>query len=359
LAMTVNRVPLGVVGSDIWAREPDDGEKDQTQKREERRASPIEEKESVRWLEGYRAACTLAEELPGTQVISLADSESDIYECLSEPGRADWIIRGCQDRALTEKAGLVRANLLSAPLFGSWQIEVSRREATTGNGRKRKLPREARTARVEARALTVQLRPPAREGGVKLPVACVNVVLVREISPPAGEEPIEWMLLTSLPITTADRVQLVVKYYCARWEIEIFFRILKSGCGVERLQLEKSERMQNCVAVYLVVAWRVLYLLMRGREDASAPCTEVFEESEWKAVYSVVNKKARPKDLQAPTLGEMITWMASLGGYLGRKCDGPPGPKAFWIGHQRTFDLGTGWEMALAEFKKDKSYVER
>jgi Transposase DNA-binding/Transposase Tn5 dimerisation domain len=347
LAMTVNKIPLGVVGADIWARDPKEVGIAQAQKREKRRASPIEEKESVRWLQGYRAACQLAEELPDTQVVSIADSESDIYECFMEAGKADWIVRGCQDRALAEKAGLLRAKLLSAPLFSSWEIEVSRREAKTGNGRKRTLPREARTAKVEARAMSVELRPPARPDGVKLPVVSVNVVMVREISPPAGEEPIEWMLLTSLPIATVKQVELVVEYYCARWEIEIYFRTLKSGCGVEKLQLEKVERVQNCVALYLVVAWRVLYLLMKGREDPSVPCTEVFEESEWKAVYSLVHEKAKLEDLETvPTLGEMIKWVASLGGYMGRKYDGPPGPKTFWIGHQRMYDLAAGWELA-------------
>src|SRR5207302_10218741 len=182
---------------------------------------------------------------------------------------------------------------------------------------------DARLARVEARALQVSLRPPDRPGGVKLPVVTVNVVLVCEINPPEGEEPVEWMLLTTLPISTKAEVRRVADYYKIRWGCEVYFRTLKSGCRIEDLQLETSERMMACIAVYLVVAWRVLYLLMLGRLTPDVPCSTAFDEAEWRAVHQLMRHRAAEEE---PTLGEMTIWVASLGGYLARKRDSPAGP---------------------------------
>lgn len=344
LALTPELVPLGVVACQQWARDPASIGVAQTTKRKERKAKPFVDKESVRWLEGYREACAVAAAVPGTRVVSLADSECDIYECLAESGAADWIVRSCQDRALAD-GGLLREKLLSAPSFGSWAISVSRREKTTGKGRRREQPREARDAKVEARALRVKLRPPSRLGDEKLPVVEVNAVLVREIDPPAGEEPIEWLLLTRLPIDTAAQVQQVADYYKVRWGVEVFFRTLKSGCGIEQLQLENIERMMACVTVYLVVAWRVMYVLMRGRQTPAISCDTVFDDAEWQAVYQMVNKK---RATTPPTLGVMVEWVASFGGYLGRQRHGHPGPKTFWIGMQRVRDFAAGYELAQA-----------
>jgi hypothetical protein len=117
--------------------------------------------------------------------------------------------------------------------------------------------------------------------------------------------------------------------------------VLKSGCRVEELQLETAGRFQPCLALYMIVAWRVMYALMMGRACPEASCELIFSEDEWKAVYTVVAQSPPPD--AAPTIEEMVYLIASLGGHLGRTHDGPPGPKTMWIGMQRMTDLALAW----------------
>ena len=344
LAMTPERVPLGVVTAKIWSRDPEEFAKSQKEKRRVRKAKPIEEKESVRWLEGYQSACALAVETPDTTIVAVSDSEGDIYECLQAgtDGEADYLVRGCQDRALIEaEHPLLLQTLACKAALGSMKIRVSKREASTGDEtRKRKQPRDRRIARVTLRAAKVLLRGPARPGE-KLPDIYVHAILVKEEHPPTGEEPIEWLLLTSLPIETFAEVTTVLDYYCCRWEIEIYFRTLKSGCTIEELQLEQQDRFEVCLALYLIVAWRVLYVLMLGRECPKMRCDAVLSEAEWKSVYVIVTNEDAPA--KPPLLNDMLKMIAELGGYLNRKNDGPPGPQTTWIGLQRMRDFAIAW----------------
>jgi Transposase Tn5 dimerisation domain/Transposase DNA-binding len=355
LAETPEGVPLGVVHATIWARDPVAFEKDAQQKRAERREKPIEEKESMRWLEGYRISCQVAREAPDTKIVSISDSEGDIFECLAE-GRpeegvikAEWIIRACQDRAVVDDDGnrKIKAKLIetaaSTPVLRQITVEVRQREAKSKDDRKRRQARQARTAEMTVQAARVKLRAPNRPGA-KLEDTYVNVVLVRELNPPVGEEPIEWVLLTSLPIDTTDEVLLVVQYYCRRWTIEIFFKILKSGCKVEESQLEQAERFKPYLALCMIVAWRIHYLMKLGRECPELPCDVAFEDDEWQAAYATVKKTTPPP--KPPTLNEMTRMIGSLGGHMGRKGDGEPGPKAMWVGLQRLTDIAEGWRAA-------------
>jgi Transposase Tn5 dimerisation domain/Transposase DNA-binding len=358
LAMTPERLPLGVIPAEFHTRDPEEfaarAAKSASEKRAERHAKPIEDKESARWLEGYRAVCRVAREAPETTVVAISDSEGDIFECLLEgqpaegERKAEWIIRACQDRASVVEAGSadgdgakrLRERVASAPVWGHLTVEVRKREPKSNDDRKRKQPREPRTAEVTYRAARVRLRGPARPGG-KLADVEVNVVLVREEAPPAGAEPIEWILLTSLPIDSAGAVLRVIEYYCCRWQIEIYFRILKSGCKVEESQLETAERFLPYLALCLIVSWRVQYVTMLGRECPDLACDVAFDDDEWQSVYAVVKGEAPPAE--PPSMGTMVKMVASLGGYLGRQGDGEPGPKAMWIGMQRMADLASAW----------------
>jgi hypothetical protein len=353
LAMTPEGVALGVVAADIWAREFDGFEKDAEQKRAERRAKSIEEKESHRWLAGYREASRVAQEAPETLIVCLSDSEGDIYECVLEgqkktdTPKAEWIIRACQDRGLIVDKGAaagcptrLRAQVASTPIQGHLTVDVRERLPKTKDDRKRKQAREARTAELTIQAARVRLRGPDRPGG-KLADIEVNCVLVTEPNPPEGAEPVEWLLLTSLPIDTVEQVLATIKYYCGRWQIEIYFRILKSGCKVEESQLEKADRFEPYLALCMIVAWRIQYVMMLGRNFPDLPCDVAFDEDEWKTVYTVV--KNQPPPQEPPSLQTMVGLVASLGGHLGRKGDGEPGPKAVWVGLQRMTDLVRGW----------------
>lgn len=354
LAMTPQRVPLGVIDATMWSRDPKELEKSSKQRKRERRVKPIEQKESYRWLQGYETACQIAAEAPDTKVICVSDSDGDIYECFlagdrQDSKRAEWIVRaGCDDRILAEEKQNLRQLLLCQKPLGTMTVQVSKRDASTGDGRKRRQARESRKAIVTVRAVRTLLSPPPRTGR-KLPPVYVNAVLLHEEKPPEGEEPIEWLLLTSLPIDTFADACAVADYYCCRWEIEVYFHVLKSGCKIEELQLEREDRLQVCLAVYLIVAWRVLYVLMLGRECPQLRCDLILSEAEWKSVWAITQATVPPQI--APTLEEMIPLIAGLGGYLGRKQDGPPGPKSMWIGLQRMRDFAIAW-IAFGPAKK-------
>ena len=341
LAFTPDRLPLGTVHLDVWARDPG-----KFRRRKTRRLRPIEDKESKRWPEGYRQACLVAQAAPDTEVICLSDSEGDVYEALLAavpvPGQrmARFIIRAAQDRCLAQRGFKLVATAEATPALATLSVRVSRRVANPSEKRKRKKARPTRQATVTVRAARLRLRGPERPGG-RLPDLEVNCVLAREQDPPAGEEAIEWVLLTDLPIDTAEQAVGVVLYYSVRWQAEVFFGVLKGGCQVEQRQLEDPERYKACLAVYLIVAWRVLYLSMRGRRDAEAPCEVVFEPDEWRAAYTMARGEA-PR--QVPRLGEMVGVVAELGGYIKRgKGGGPPGPKVIWRGLVRLMDFVAGW----------------
>jgi hypothetical protein len=354
-AFSADGTPLGAIWAPMWTRDPAAPE-DRPEPPRARKHLPIEEKESYRWLESVRRVGAVAQELPGTECIVVIDSEADIYEVLAEPrGRTNpigWIVRACQDRAVTvegDEAGAETARQLWAgvaqqQVLFTHEINIRAHQAKTEcEQRKRRAQRAGRKATVEVRAARVTLRPPWRPGDRKLSPVAVNVVQVRETDPPAGESPVEWVLVTTLPVDTIEDVKRIITYYTVRWVIEVFFRVLKSGCRIERRRFEHVERALTFVAVSLIVAWRVLMVCRLGRSCPDLDCEAVFEPSEWKSVYVAVHRRAAPEE--APRLGEMIKLIAQLGGYVntpGRK--DPPGPQTIWLGMQRMSDLAWGWE---------------
>jgi Transposase DNA-binding/Transposase Tn5 dimerisation domain/Transposase DDE domain len=352
-AFTPDGTPLGTVQATAWAR---DEEKPSTAalSRAERAATPFEDKESHRWLVSVRQARDEGAAHPGTHVVYVADSEADVFEVIAAgmegPRTADWIVRACQDRATVADgpqavaaADHLRDEVLTAPVLSTKTIRVRGRQAKIAcEDRGRRQPRESRTATVEVRAARVTLRGPRRPGG-KLPDVSVNVVLVREVDPPAADVAVEWMLLTSLAIDTVEQVDLIVQYYCIRWMVEVFFKVLKSGCRVEERRFEHTDRLLPCLAVYLIVAWRTLYVCRLGREFPEINCEAVFEPSEWRSIYPVVKGEPPPKE--PPSLREMIRTVAQLGGYVNKPRRDEPGPQTVWLGLQRLHDIARCWDL--------------
>jgi hypothetical protein len=360
-ALTPDGTPLGTARAINWARE------EQTTPcskltRSQRIAIPIEQKESNRWITTLEHVGLMASELPQTQFVCVSDSEADIYELIvagmAEPRHADWIVRACHDRALLAGANSdaeqgqetleretspekLQERVLITPVLFRQTIQIRERERKYNcEQRGRRQPRSARPADVEVRSCRVTLRAPWRPQGPFEDVS-VNVVMVSEPNPPDGEPAVEWILLTSLPIGTPDQVRLVIQNYCVRWLIEVFFRTLKSGCHVEDRRFEDVERFLPCLAIYLIVTWRTLFVCRLGREFPDISCEAVFEPAEWRSVYQVVHRKAPPKT--APTLAEMVKIVAQLGGYVNRKRAEPPGPQTIWLGLQRVHDIALCW----------------
>jgi hypothetical protein len=276
----------------------------------------------------------------------VADSEADIYELFSEPratpqGHVHLLIRACQERSTCDPATDWLAAVRATPCLFSASVNVSARQALiAGETRPRRMSRDARLAEVEVRATTVTLRPPARHDR-QLPAVTVHVVLVEEPHPPDGAAPIQWLLITTLPIEKLEQVQQIVSYYSVRWQVEIYFRTLKSGCRIEDRQFETLDRLLNCLAVYSIIAWKIMYLCRLGRTCPDLDCEIIFAPSEWKSVYMIVRREEPP--VTPPTLNEMIRMIATLGGYVNRRTT-QPGPQTLWLGLQRVHDLSTAWE---------------
>lgn len=323
LMITPERLCLGVLDLWRWVRDASDhGGKD----RQDRLSRPLEQKESLRWVEGYKKVAELQGQVGETRLVYMADRDSDLFELFeaADPGQSDWLIRAAQDRAV-QGGGLIWETVGQSTPLGQVEFDL-----TPARGRSpRRVVQSLRAARVV-------LRPPYRPDK-KLKAVEVTALLAREDDPPAGEERIEWLLLTNLPVETFQDACEKMQWYLCRWQIEVFFRILKSGCRVEQLQLQSRERIEVALALYLIVAWRVLYLTWLGRTVPDLSCEVAFSPQEWKALY-IVSKRQKPP-AQPPRLLEVLTLVAGLGGYLARKGDGPPGPKAIWVGLQRTRDF--------------------
>jgi hypothetical protein len=344
-AFTPDGTPLGTVGMHIWTREEPAPEKDP-----QRRNRPLEEKESFRWVQGLRAARHVAQELPQTQVVCIGDSDADLYELFAEPRGerpVDWLIRACRNRCVEGEADTAASKLhesmMAQPVLFTQQITVRTRDPKTAcEKRKRRVGRATRTATVAVRATAVTLRPPRRSGGVTLPPVPVNVVLVSEPNPPVGQPTVEWLLVTTLPIQTLDQVRQILQYYGARWLIEVLFRTWKSGCRVEERHFEHLDRLLPCLALYWIVAWRVLLLCRLGRSCPDLDCEVLFDPSEWQSVWRVTHSEPVPRE--PPPLGVMVRLVAQLGGYVNRpnRAD-PPGPQTLWLGLQRMHDLAWAW----------------
>ncbi|MCK6581059.1 MAG: IS4 family transposase [Anaerolineae bacterium] len=184
---------------------------------------------------------------------------------------------------------------------------------------------------------TVTLRRPKRADSASSSLT-VSVVGVHEGDAPEGEKAVHWLLLSALPVDTAEQARQVTRWYSYRWLIERLHYVLKSGCKLEESQLSQEIRLERLLAVYTLVAWRILWLTYQARITPDAPCTMALEEAEWQALYLFTQKQRRlPK--HPPTLREAVRWIAQLGGFLGRKGDGEPGVKALWRGWTRLQDI--------------------
>ena len=367
LVISSERLVLGVWKTEIWARD-DAG----LGRSAERKHLPIEKKESYRWLQGYRDACCLADLAPQTEVIACADREADIYELFAEWHQrsaqglkpAEWLIRCNENRRLSKRGPenpeqkvntfeTIREELQCSALLGILTIHIKAKEQWKKiNGNRRKVSRSARKAALEVRAATVTLRAPHRKH-TELPEVSIQVVMATEKDPPTDEEPIEWVLLTSLAVNDFAGAAEIVQLYTGRWEIEVFHRVLKTGCKVEELQLKTDKRALVAIALYMVVAWRVLYVMKLGRECPELPCDVVFEEEEWQSVwvicYGVEGLKSKP------SLGKFITKVAEFGGFLARTADGFPGAQAVWQGMTRMRDFALAWHV----YRQTQSQLHR
>jgi hypothetical protein len=330
MAFNQEGTPLGLLDVQCWARD----EKD-FGKRKRRHEVAIEQKESYKWLASFRKIAEAQKQAPQSTLVSIADREADIYEffelALSDPSMPKLLVRAEQDRLLAEGQGHFWEKMEREEMAGFQEIRVPRQKN-----------RPARVARLEVRFGQVTLKPPTRKKSHR--ELTLWAVWAREAEIPVEGERIEWMLLTTLPVTTFEQAVEKLAWYTIRWGIEVYHRTLKSGCKVEERQLGHADRIETCLAIDMVVAWRIFHLAKLGRETPDVPCTVFFEEAEWKALVAYITQNPKPPE-KVPTLREAMRMVATLGGFLGRKGDGDPGTKSLWLGIQRLDDLSSMWKL--------------
>jgi hypothetical protein len=325
VAFTVEGVPLGVLAQEVWAR--DEETFGQLQDHHER---PIEEKESNKWLKSLACLQDVCLACPDTHFVSIGDREADLYDLFlaERPEGADLLVRAAMDRRVEHEERLLWAAVKKKPVAAQLTIKIPARHGQA-----------ARTAELEIRWRKVTLHPPVRRKRENLPKITIWAVLATEKAPPPDiSSPIEWMLLTTVPVHRAQDAIEKIEWYACRWGIEVWYRILKSGCKIEDRRLASAERLIRCLALYSVIAWRILYATMLARAVPDLPCTVLLEAEEWQALFCAIHNTAIVTD-KPPDLNQAVCWIAQLGGFLARKGDGDPGPMTLWKGFQHLADL--------------------
>jgi hypothetical protein len=336
MAFSAQGTPLGLLDVQCWARDCED-----RGKKYRRQNLPIEQKESVKWLKSYRAVCEAQSLCPHTTLVSMGDREADIYELFLEtvknPKGPKLLVRCERSRKRKTEVDNLWEDMGSQPVAGIQVVHVPSKGA-----------RAARDAKLEVRYAPVKLKPPCGKG---YPAVEVWMVYAREFDyDPAVKSPLDWMLLTTVKVRNLEQACERLTWYARRWGIEVYHRTLKSGCRIEDRRLETTDSLESCLAIDMVVAWRIYHLTKLGREVPTSPCTIFFEEAEWKALYIFVNKTANVPATE-PTLHEAMLMMAGLGGFLARKGDGQPGATTLWRGLQRLNDITATYLALLPHLK--------
>jgi len=330
MAFNGDGTPLGLLDVQCWARDGKD-----FGKKKRRHELPIEQKESNKWLISFRKVIEAQSRYPETTFVSVGDREADIYElfelALKEPSGPKLLVRATQNRLLAEDQGYLWEKVSEQGVCGIQEVHVPRK------GR-----RAARIAQLQVRFAKVTLKPPVRKP--KLGEMTIWVILAREVNAPSNVEPLEWILLTTMEVRSFEEAVEKLCWYALRWGIEVYHRTLKSGCKIEERQLGHADRIEACLAIDMVVAWRIFHLTKLGRETPDVPCTVFFEEAEWKALSAYITQSPAVAD-RPPSLREAIRMVASIGGFLGRKSDGEPGTKSLWIGLQQLDAITAMWKI--------------
>ena len=280
----------------------------------------------------------------------LADREADIYELLEQCRQTDWrlIVRANQPRALLDQDGSLFDAVSNSAALGQFQLQLRSRPARVRRakraGQRRRVDRPAhgvRTAVIEVRSCTVRIRGPQRPGQ-RLAGMSINVVHAREVNPPAGADPIHWVLLTDWPVATMAQAMRVIKAYAQRWLIEEYHKALKTGTGIERSQLTTARRLGSLLAILAVVAVRLVSLKLLARTKPDSPAAQLELGPEVLAILQA--KYGQPAE--GWTCSIALRDIARLGGYLARKGDGPPGWITLWRGWNKLATLLEGCELA-------------
>ena len=317
LAVTPERLPLGLLAQRNWVR--DDATFGALPSNKKR---AIGDKESIKWLESVEALTVAREAAPQTTFVSVGDREADVYElfAMERAAGVELLVRASWNRVVDSAHRYLWETVRAAAVLGTVEVSVPRRPGEP-----------VRRCTLALRSIPLTLKPP--QARKRLGAVEVWAILATEATPPPNGDPIEWLLLTTVPTPAVDDVIERVHWYTCRWTIEVWHRVLKTGCRIESRQLETVERLAVALTLYSIIAWRILYATMLARTDPTLPCTVVLTQEEWQALYCNIQRVPEPASTP-PTLAEAVVWIARLGGFLARKSDGAPGPHVLWRGFQ-------------------------
>lgn len=333
LALTISGQPLGLL--DVQVRSRDHRHFGGSRNAHQRNRKAVAQKESQRWLDSLYACQQAALGCPQTTVVNVTDREGDLYELFEQAlqpnqPRVHILVRAQHNRQVQQSAEpKLWPHLAAQEAAATLLVQVPRQPG-----------QPSRTARLTIRFGPATLTAPTLKEH-KLPLQ-LWAVQAQEEQPPAGQKTIVWRLLTTLPVNNAAEAVEKVHWYCQRWQIEVFHKVLKSGCRIEHRQLETAARLRRILMMDLILAWRILLLSKVSRQKPEASATEWLLEKEWKVLW-VHMKKQPPKD--PPTLHQAVRWIGQLGGFIGRKSDGEPGPIVLWRGLLRLHDLVHAYDL--------------
>ena len=338
MAFSVKGTPLGLLDLQCWTRDPNDAGK-----KYRRKQLPIEEKESSKWIESYRAVVEAQKLSPQTMLVSVADREADIYELFLETKRhhnaPQLLIRAERTRNRLVEQQHLWERMGGEPIAGYIELAIPRKDSSPG-----------RIAKLQIRYAAVELTPPKTHTE---PIS-MWAVYAREVN--HGSEvksPLEWMLLTTIEVSSFEQARERLQWSSTRWSIEVYHRTLKSGCRIEDRQLNTRERLQSAVAIDAVIGWRIHWLTKLNRETPDVPCNVFLQEEEWKVLCAYIRKSLPPD--KPPTCRQAARWIAGLGGFLGRKSDGEPGVTTMWRGLVKLDGMVEGYQLAASVFQSRAS----
>jgi len=333
LVVTTEGLPLGLAAVKFWTRKHFKGTNALKRTVNPTRI-PIEEKESFKWLENLRQATALLNSPGGC--IHIGDREGDIFElfCAAEELGTKFLVRTCVDRLAKDGSTTINRVMKRVAVKGTHEIEIQDAE-----GKKDK-------AILEIKYETIRVLPPIGKQAT-YPELEMTVIHARETSKPRRRTRIEWKLLTNLPVQSVEDALEKIRCYALRWKIEMFHKILKSGCRAEQAKLRTAERLSKLIAVFCILSWRVFWMTMVGRVSPQEPAETALTKTEIALLDKLISSE-EDANVQ-PSVGRYLLKIARLGGYLARASDPPPGNIIMWRGVSRLTDIHLGFLLAKGD----------
>lgn len=335
LAVTTEGLPLGLTAIKFWSRKKFKGANALKKKINPTRV-PIEEKESIRWLDNLQRSTNLLGD--ASRCVHIGDRESDIYElfCTAQDAGTKFLLRTCVDRLAGDGEHTIATEMAEVDCKGLHRVEVRDRHGNVSE------------AVLELKFRRILVQPPLYKQR-RYPALELTVLHATERGKPRGRDPIDWKLITNLSVTSRAEAIQKLHWYALRWKTETFHKILKSGCQAEQSKLRTAERLVNLLAMFCILSWRIFWLTMLNRDTRKAKASIAFTPLEIDILRRLAPDRPHSAAARVPSLQSCLTQLARLGGYLNRASDPPPGNMVMWRGMSRLTDIEIGFKMAAQD----------